>query len=98
MQSGSYQQSAVSHQNEGNNLNASVPTVSMPALSLHNQNVMAIADALNEDADLTADRRKAPPITGGEDMPVGEGLLVLMILTMVYTISKLTIRRLTMYD
>ena len=69
-----------------------VQEVAMPALDISRLNAMSqeAMRVANEKAEKEAEEelqrqlRKARPITGGEDMPVGEGLLVLMALALGY--------------
>ena len=43
----------------------------------------------NDEAQTAPRPYKAPPITGGEDMPIGDGVWVLMVLATVYAFGKL---------
>lgn len=78
------------NRSQGNQLNANVVKVSMPALATHRNNVDALASAAQEEVDNLSTIRKAPPIHGDEngDMPVGDAVLPLLLMAFGYALWR----------
>ena len=83
----SYMQSPVSIQADEYPTSVNMPALDISRLNAMHQETMRLASEKAEkeaEEEMMANIRRAKPITGGEDMPVGDGLLALMLMAVGY--------------
>ena len=86
------------YENEIENEQQCLPAIDISRINAMNQEAMKVAEKAAEkeaEEELQRQLRKAKPITGGEDMPLGEGLLALIVMAVVFSVAIYLRRRKT---